>query len=47
VHATPGFPRALAATLSELRMRVRVSDLQTLDRSGADLATLLIASRHG
>jgi ATP-dependent helicase/nuclease subunit B len=42
VHATPGFPRALAATLTELRMRrAGENDLRSLDRRGADLAVLL------
>jgi ATP-dependent helicase/nuclease subunit B len=42
VHMAPGFPRALAATLTELRMRrATAADLQPLDRGGSDLAALL------
>jgi CRISPR/Cas system-associated exonuclease Cas4 (RecB family) len=42
VHGTPGFPRALAATLTELRLRTASpAALSPLDRSGSDLADLL------
>jgi CRISPR/Cas system-associated exonuclease Cas4 (RecB family) len=42
VHATPGFPRALATTLTELRLqRGSAGTLNDLDRSGPDLSNLL------
>ena len=42
VARTPGFPRALARTLQELRLAgVRADRLDTLPLAGADLATLL------
>jgi CRISPR/Cas system-associated exonuclease Cas4 (RecB family) len=42
VHAAPGFPRALAATLTELRLhRGSAEALKDLDRSGPDLSNLL------
>jgi CRISPR/Cas system-associated exonuclease Cas4 (RecB family) len=45
VAGTPGFPRALARTLHELRMaRVDGSQLAELSPSGADLAALLTAA---
>jgi CRISPR/Cas system-associated exonuclease Cas4 (RecB family) len=44
VAAFPGFPRALAATLEELRLnRVAPADLRDCGRSGPDLASLLAA----
>lgn len=42
VARCPGFPRALASTLTELRMAgIAASALETLDPPGSDLATLL------
>ena len=44
VAATPGFPRALARTLQELRMaHVAADDLAALPLGGADLSALLQA----